>query len=49
MNGLTDTAKQQNNGFSLSEFLLSLFQLDARDKLSDQAQDREEAAYTWGL
>ncbi|WP_338770248.1 hypothetical protein [Massilia sp. METH4] len=49
MNGLSDSAKQQNSGFSLSEFLLDLFQLDIRDKLSDQAQDREEAAYTWGL
>ena len=34
MNGLTDSTKQQTNGLSLGEFLLSLFQLDVRDKLS---------------
>ena len=49
MNGLTDTAKQQTGGLTIGEFLLSLFHLDLRDKLSEQQQDREEAAYTWGL
>ncbi|GGX88376.1 hypothetical protein GJV26_10805 [Massilia dura] len=49
MNGLTDIAKQQNTGFSFFEFIVSLFHLELRDKLSDQQQDREEAAYTWGL
>ncbi|GGY22987.1 hypothetical protein OU994_04450 [Pseudoduganella sp. SL102] len=49
MNGLTDTAKQQNNDFSLAGLIAQFFQLEWRDKLSDQQQDREEAAYTWGL
>ena len=48
MNGFTDTAKQQDE-FSLSNFLLSLFNLELRDKLSEQKEDQGDAAYTWGL
>jgi hypothetical protein len=48
MNGFTDTAKQEQ-GFSLAAFLLSIFNLDLRDKLSEQQPEQDEGAYTWGL
>lgn len=48
MNGYTDTAKQQDE-FSLTAFIASLFNLELRDKLSEQKQDQEDAAYHWGM
>ncbi|HEX8601071.1 MAG TPA: hypothetical protein VF774_00360 [Pseudoduganella sp.] len=49
MNGFTDTAKQDQSSFSLIAFLTSLFNLELRDKLSEQQPHQEEGAYTWGL